>query len=91
LAGTFTPDLNSANSSFYITSCHNPISIYSITFTRFAAASFAVSADLLIHFEFEASGYSDAEASLNFTGEYSGLRFCIPQRSEPDKVRFPES
>ena len=90
LAGTFTPEREFGNSSFYVSRVHNPIDITSLTLNHAGGARFTGSADLFFDFEFEGAGYQNASTRISFAGPYAEMRFAIPIWNKPEEVRFPE-
>lgn len=90
ISGVFGPIEDVGESSVYISDVHNPIDINSVTFSLIQGAVFRIDFDLLIAFEYEGSGFMDAECSISVEAEYQGLSFNEPVWNDPDSVSFPE-
>jgi len=88
--GTLGPVEDQGASSIYVSNAHNPIDILEVTFTRKQGLVFQIDLDINIEFEFEGAGFSDTRCSLSVEAPYSGIRFRVPEWTNPDEVEFPE-
>jgi hypothetical protein len=88
LDGTFTFD-DDQNSSFYVSSAHNPVTVRELTLRYRDNATYDVDATATFHFEFEGAGYADETTRLVFPAVHRGFCFCVPRWNEPDEVAFP--
>jgi len=91
--GSYGPVEDQGESSVYLLNQHVPIDIHRVTLELSGGKEFAVVADVTI--AFEGLVYENAEVTLRFRAEYSGIAFSPPQWSGrgpkvPEEWGIPE-